>query len=328
MLKRKISAVDFRPSTFDFHSHDQHGVAVGVEAVALARPPRRMRRASRSRSGEARHQHEQGRARQVEVGEHGTDAPKDEARRDEDVGPNLSGLDPTSTGAKAPSRARTVVVPTHTMRRSRPEAPFTAAAASWRTGTTRCACGAPPPSPPPPAGRCRAPRAGSGGRARPRILHPASRLVIEVEPRGGCGHRTRVGGIDRLVPVPIPWLGSRWSLDIRRERCLPHPLHPIEIEGRIEVHHPTPLVQSLLGNDVTAVLKLEPFAGPGPRRRPHQSLPPPTFTAVEQQQLEASAGGPVGENPGRITRVSFSRTMSPGPRYRGNHGRTGARVRH
>ena len=61
----------------------QTGIAIGIEAIA-ARDRVRIGALHRLQPDEGRHQHEQGRARQVEIGQHQVDRAEAVARRDED----------------------------------------------------------------------------------------------------------------------------------------------------------------------------------------------------------------------------------------------------
>src|SRR5687768_2624499 len=72
---------------------DQHRVAEGVEAIAL-RDRELVEAARLLDSREGHHEREQGRARQVEVGQQRVDAAKLEARRNEQRRPALQGSTP------------------------------------------------------------------------------------------------------------------------------------------------------------------------------------------------------------------------------------------
>ena len=95
---------------------EQAGIAIGEEAIALARRHAHRRAFMRSSPAKARDQHEQGRARQMEIGQQQIDRAEAIARRDEERGLAGERRDRAARRRRRFRAGAALVVPTATMR--------------------------------------------------------------------------------------------------------------------------------------------------------------------------------------------------------------------
>ena len=142
-------------------SEQQAGIAIGIEPIAR-RDRMRVGALHRVEPAEGRDQHEQRRARQMEIGQQHVDRPEAIARRDEDRGVAGERPECCRPSSAALSSSRSAVVPTATMRPPLARAALSASAVSARRPRrirhASCARRCRRPSP---AGTCRRRHAAS-----------------------------------------------------------------------------------------------------------------------------------------------------------------------
>ena len=149
-----------------------------------------------------------------------------------------------------------------------------------------------------------------GGDLDPRRLERLEHLAREVQPRGRGRHRSRLGGVDGLVPVAV--LGQRRALEVGRQRHGAVALEHLEHRHR-EAQHADAVLAAGLDQDLDR------------RRRSASTVPGASFFAGRAMARQRSGSSPSSRSSSTLpppgertasrragrTRVSFTTTRSP-----------------
>ncbi len=274
----------------------QAGVAVGVEAVALGDGVG-IGRLHPLEPGEGADQHEQGRARQVEVGQQQVGAAEPVAGRDEDVGLALERMEPAvgvdgalqqaqaggADGDDAPARRPRGVDPLG--RRGADLAPFAMHAVVLD-----------------PLGLDRQEGAGADVEGQEHaadagVLQRPEQAFGEVEPGGRRGDRARPLGVDGLVVGAVGVLRALGPRDVGRQRHLAGLFQGVEQRrvGQPEVEQHLALGPLLGHRRRQAVAEVDPVVRPQPLGRPGEGEPAPVAGPPVQGHLDLGLAAPAAQ---------------------------------
>src|SRR5438552_6405574 len=263
-------------------SAKQAGVPVGIEPVA-ALDGMRIGRTHRLQPTEGRDEHEQRRARQMEIGHQHVGCPETVARGDEDVGRSGPGLDPAVFARGTFQEAQRRRADSHDPPSAFPcciERDRRLAAHGAGLGMHLVVGGV--------VGLHRQEGAGADMKRDEAALDTlgierSKQLRSEMQSSGGCGDRALLPGVDGLVVAAVALVIVALRGDIRRQRNVADGMHCLveEWAGKVEAEqHLARLalldqrrVEPAEKAGILVMAEMDAISGRDALTRPHKGLP-------------------------------------------------------